>query len=350
MKQAMQQIKKHKILCMALCLFALISFLPSCSKYQDPHTETGFYFDTVIQITLYGNDKRYMDECFELCDKYEKLFSTEISDSDVSKINSSAGTGLPVVVNPDTFDLIEKSITYSELSKGKFDITIGKLTKTWNFDLALKSPEKYTLPSQEKIDTARISTGYENLVLNRDDFSVYIRKPGVSIDLGGTAKGYIADKLKEYLSSVNVKKGMINLGGNVLLLGSKPYSSNYNIGIKKPFSQNEEIIAAINTSDKSIVTSGIYERSFTIDEKFYHHILDTDTGYPVQNEILSVTIISDKSMDGDALSTSVLILGLTDGLKLIESLEDTEAVIITSDNKLHYSSGLKQDKSLFSLK
>ena len=158
--------------------------------------------------------------------------------------------------------------------------------------------------------------------------------------MGGIAKGYIADKMKDYLNEKGITSGMINLGGNVLTLGDKPDGSNYNIGIQKPFSDDGTAIASVEVSDKTVVSSGVYERYFYVGDNFYHHILNPKTGYPYDNNLLGVTIICPKSVDGDGLSTTCFALGLEDGMKLIESLDDTEAVFITDDYELHTTSGI----------
>ena len=157
------------------------------------------------------------------------------------------------------------------------------------------------------------------------------------LDLGAIAKGYIADKLKEYLVENGVEHALINLGGNILIIGDKPDGSKYNIGIQKPFDQTGQPITSVKVSDTSLVTTGIYERCFEKDDTLYHHILDPATGYPCQNNLYSVTIVTKSSVMADALSTTCFLLGLKDGMELINSLEGVEALFITDDYELHYS-------------
>lgn len=165
----------------------------------------------------------------------------------------------------------------------------------------------------------------------------------MGLDLGAIAKGYIADKMKEFLVSKGVKSATINLGGNVLCIGKKTDNTPFRIGIQKPFADRSETIAILDIEDKSVVSSGIYERYFEKDGTFYHHILNPDTGYPYDNHLVSVTIISDQSMDGDGLSTSCFALGLEKGMELINSLPDVHAVFITDDYQLHYSDHFQED-------
>ena len=165
------------------------------------------------------------------------------------------------------------------------------------------------------------------------------------MDLGFIAKGFIADRLKESLLEKGVESALINLGGNILAVGSKPDGSPFEIGVRKPFDTQNTALTTLSLSDRSLVSSGVYERYFEKDGKRYHHLLDPFTGYPVENGLLGVTILSSSSMEGDALSTTAFVLGPEEGMALIESLPDTEAVFITEDYKLHYSSGLSGKQS-----
>lgn len=327
--------KKFLSLIFALIMMSNIIILTSCSMNKDqPHSKTKFYFDTTVTITLYGSDQKYLSDCFDLCKKYENLLSNTVKGSDVSKINEAAKTNASIRVSKDTLELIKKGVYYGDLTNGKFDITIGNLSDLWDF-----SGDEPSIPSAESIQNALNSINYKNIEINEQ--SVLLKNANSKIDLGGIAKGFIADQIKNYLKSKGVNKGIINLGGNVLLLGSKPDGSNYNIGIQKPFSNDDTSIAIVNTNDKSIVTSGVYERYFYQKDTLYHHILDTKTGYPVNNHLLSVTILSDLSVDGDGLSTSTFTLGLTDGIQFIENIKNVEAVFIDDQEQIHLTSGLE---------
>lgn len=331
----------------ALCLFFILSstlFSGCAGKNAIAKKRTGIYFDTVITITLYGNDEKYFDKCFELCDQYEKMFSTTVSESEIACINQNSKNGIYTTVSDETIELLKLGLKYSELSDGRFDITIGRLTSLWNF--SGQSPEN-CIPSSKELSESIKDIGYDQINITGN--KVLITNPNVSIDLGGIAKGLIADKLKEYLTAHNVKKGIINLGGNVLLIGSKPDGSNFNIGIQKPFATDGKMIAIVNTSDKSIVTSGVYERYFYQDDVLYHHILDVSTGYPVSNDLLSVTVISDNSVDGDGLSTTAFILGLDDGMEMIESIGNVEAVFVDKNNQIFLTSGLGMSDNVISI-
>lgn len=301
-------------------------------------TLTEFYFDTVITITIYDGKTdesftKLIENCFSMCDEYEQIISRTIADSDTSKINTSKGEA--VTVSDTEAELIKHSLYYSELTKGKFDITIAPLSTLWNF-----GNKDTSVPSENSIISALTHIDYNNIIL--DGNTITLKDSSAAIDLGGIAKGYIADKLKSYLLSEGITSALINLGGNVLTIGTKPDGSAFKIGITKPFS-GDDYSAIVNTKDKSVVTSGVYERCFYENDKLYHHILDPDTGYPCDNGLYSVTIISDESIKGDALSTSCLVLGLENGLKLINSQSDVEAIFIDNNYELHLSDDLEMD-------
>lgn len=324
----------------AVGIFFLCLPLSGCGSRQ-PIQQTGFYFDTVISVTLYDPSKtEELNHCFALAQQYEQYFSAKKPDSDVSKINRAAGS--PVRVQKETRELIEKGLFYSRLSAGTFDITVGKLTALWDFHA--ESPK---LPDDAAIADAVAAIDYSNVVVDGNE--VTLTQPDAALDLGGIAKGYIADKMKEYLLSQGITKGLINLGGNVLAIGEKEDGSAYTIGIQKPFDETGDPAAVVSVRDRSVVTSGVYERYFEQDGVRYHHILDVSDGYPCENDLLSVTIICKNSVDGDALSTSCFALGVEKGMELIETLDDTEAVFITSDQKLHTSSGIGTDIPLKTL-
>lgn len=321
-------------------LFIFCQILSGCGNQTTTSTsKSGFYFNTIITVTIYQDvDEDTMDECFALARKYENLFSNTIPESDISRINAANGT--PVAVDDETIALLEKGIAYGELSEGKFDITIGKLSDLWDISTKalLEETDASMIPVKEDIASALATIDYHNIRIERNE--VTLLDPNTKLDLGGIAKGYIADRMKAFLNEKGFTNGFINLGGNFLALGPKENGDAYTVGIQKPFAEDGSAIASIEVTDETVVSSGIYERYFTVDDTLYHHILDTSTGYPYRNNLLGVTIITENSVDGDALSTTCFSLGLEDGMALIESLPDTEAVFITDDYELHTSSGI----------
>ena len=320
-----------KIITILIVFILSVTAVSGCAdqKSQEKVNKTGFLFDTVVTITLYGDNKeQLLEECFNIGAEYEQLLSRTIETSEISQINNA--NGVPVTVSDDTLELLQKGISYCELSGGVFDITIAPASSLWDF-----KTDQPALPDANKLAEAISHVDYRTIHI--DGNQVWLEDPDASIDLGGIAKGFIADKLKEYLISKGETSAIINLGGNIQSIGVKPDGSKYQFGIQYPFKLQGEVIEAVSVEDSSMVSSGIYERYFRIDDTMYHHILDPATGYPVENNLLSVTILSPLSVDGDGLSTTCYALGLEKGMELINRLDGIEAVFITDDYKLHYT-------------
>lgn len=317
-------------------MITIVTGLVSCSVpgSTEPVTKSGTYFDTLISITVY--DRRYSDEvdhCFSMADRFDRLFSMNKKSSDIWRINHAKGQ--PVNVSDDTAKIIRDGLKYSAISDGAFDITIGRLTSVWE-----KAREKKEIPSDELVKEALSTVDYRNVLI--DGNKVTLKNPDAMIDLGGIAKGYIADRMKSYLKKHHVPSALINLGGNVLVIGDKPDGSHYRIGIQEPFASEGTTVTEVAVSDKSVVTSGIYERYFKKNGKIYHHIIDTGTGYPEENGIKSVTVISKKSVDGDALSTVLFVLGSDKGIEKAEKMDGIECAYILSDGSFKMTSGMKK--------
>lgn len=320
--------KRYRTLPILLASVLLLTGCQIIPKEEDQiYTDT--LFDTVVCIEIKEPvDKEVLAGCKKLCRKYDAMFSNKTEDSEISRINNAGGN--PVEVSAETVKLIKKSVYYSDLSNGIFDITIAPVSELWDFHA-----EEPVVPAPETVAGAAGHVDYKNILIK--DNTVQLLDPLARIDVGGIAKGYIADRVKEYLKKEGVRHAVIDLGGNVLTIGSKPDGSDYNIGIQKPFDATGTPITSVRISDKSIVTSGIYQRYFEVDGKKYHHILDPRTGYPCENNLYSVTIITDSSLTADALSTTCFLLGYDKGMRLISQLDNVDGIFITNDNKIHYS-------------
>lgn len=308
----------------SLCLFPLTG----CQKNAVETTRTGFYLNTVVSITLYdrsGEDPLF-DEAMSLIGEYDSLLSKTAEGSDIYRINHAKGS--PVEVDARTAELLSIALSYASLSDGLVDPTIGTLSDLWSFG----DTNEGIVPSREDIEEALSHIDYTKVKLSGN--TVTLLDPKARLDLGFIAKGYIADKLKEFLTKNGVENGIINLGGNVLTIGTKPDGSDYHIGVQKPFAETGTALTTLTVRDRSLVSSGNYERYFEKDGTLYHHILSTRDGYPVNSGLNGVTIISENSVDGDALSTLCFILGYEKGRKLIDSLPDTEAVFISDADEL----------------
>jgi len=291
---------------------------------------------TIINIKAYGkNADKAVQASVDKISDIENKMSLNISTSEINKINKNAGIA-PVKVSKNTFDVVKASLIYSEKTKGSFDITVEPLVSLWGI-----GTDKARIPSKDEISNALSLINYKDVVINEKESTIMLKRKGQAIDLGAIAKGYTADELKKVLLNYNVSSAFLNLGGNVYVLGNKPDKTPWKIGVQNPLEPRGDYLGIVSVSDKSVVTSGNYERFFERNGKRYHHIFDTKTGYPAEKGLISVSIISDKSIDGDALSTSVYTLGLDEGKKLIESLKDVEAVFVTNDKKVYTTSGLK---------
>ncbi|MBS4959799.1 MAG: FAD:protein FMN transferase [Clostridiales bacterium] len=324
-----------KLLFSILAIFMII-LSNGCSKKTEPVSSTSFLLNTVSTITIYQSDgpiepSVLISQCFSLCREYEKQLSRTVAGSDVSKINTADGKA--VQIKKSTADVIQRSLDFYHLSQGYFDITIAPLSSLWDFQ-----GEQPHVPTDIEIQKA-ISHINANVIQLSGD-TVQLSDPEAAIDLGGIAKGYIADQAADFLKTNGVTSAIINLGGNIVTIGGLDESTPFQIGIQKPFDQQNAVIGSLFVSDKSVVTSGVYQRYFEENGKIYHHIIDPKTGYPKENNLLSVTIISDLSTDGDGLSTSCFLLGLEKGMELINSLENIEAIFIDQDYQLHFSDGI----------
>ena len=354
---------------LALLIIALIIPQSACkSNGQNAASnqgisKTGFFLDTVCSITIYGladqdgkladmTDEELEKECyliitdaFKLCSEYENMLSKTIETSDIARINNAEGKA--VTVSDETIEVLKKGLEFGRLSGGAFDITIGKATDLWNFhDNAETGHEGGIVPSEEALKEAIRHVNYENIKIEGNGVS--LTDPETEINLGGIAKGYIADKAAEYLEERGVVSAIVDLGGNIVAIGGKTsqiaasgdtQETDFKIGIKDPLSSSGGLLELIPCKNKTVVTSGTYERYFEKDGVKYHHILDVNTGYPVDTDVLSVTIIADrgKSADCDGLSTTCLALGMEKGMELVKSLEGFEALFVDTNGKVEVS-------------
>lgn len=378
----------YRLVSMQLIGILIISLFTGCAKETSSLTTSGFAFNTTYTITVYqGGTQKTLDTCVSKCADYEQVFSRTSKNSELYQINQIEALYLTVVeqamdlkdsftkkrsytkeqcesivkqieqkktkenmvkysIRQDgsiTFEIsalleriVKKGLEYSKKSDGRFDIAIEPVSSLWDFTV-----KKPTVPDEQKIEKALAYVDYQKIAL--DDQKLTFQMPGMGIDLGGIAKGFIADELKAYLEKKGVKSAVIDLGGNVLCIGKKDPKTPFHIGIQQPFADRNETIAAVSVDGLSIVSSGIYERYFkTEDGTLYHHILNPKTGYSYDNDLMAVTILSKKSVDGDGLSTSCFAMGKKEGLAFINNIDGVEAVFITKDEKMHYSKGFSK--------
>ncbi len=315
----------------ALLLALVIALsLTGCSAEQtEKQSAVGFYLDTVIMLTAYVDDAQVLNDALVECGRYERMLSRTIEGSDVWRINHAEGQ--PVEVSDEAIEILQAARQVSELSGGAFDVSIAPVSTMWDFTSGAA-----VLPDAGAIAEAATKIDYSRIEIDGNRVTL---PEGMMIDLGGIAKGYIADAVKGYLADRGVKSAVLSFGGNVVTIGLKPDGSSWKVGIQDIDKPTGEYMLVAQNFGGSTVTSGIYERGFELDGKYYHHILDTKTGWPVENELASVTIFSDSSMWGDALATAAFALGTEQGTALIEGLEGIEAVFIARDRSVSATSG-----------
>lgn len=340
--------KSFKILTI-LFLLSLFIAITGCdnSKFSsdstieptiEPVSKSFYVFDTIVQVKVY--DGTVSDQNFEdiqgILDTIEIQMNRSNDKSEIADVNRNAGVK-PVQVSEDTFFVVSKALEYSDRSGGRFDLAIGPLVSLWNI-----GHEGAKVPPMDKITEAMKLCNYKNVELDSDTREIYLTEKGMDLDLGSIAKGFAADNIVEYLQERGFKSAIVDLGGNVFAMGKKPGDQLWTIGIQDPDESRGNPIGNIHVDNMTVVTSGVYERYFVENGKHYHHILDPQTGFPVDNNINSVTILTDKSVDADGLSTTVFALGLEKGMEFIENTEHADALFITTDKKIYASSGIQE--------
>lgn len=299
-------------------LLVLILFCTGCGQQKPEYISiTDYKLNTVVYVALYAPQKEeLLDTCMELCGQYERIFSRTLPESELYQLNEKK----EMDVSDDLLTLIRMGVEYGEMTDGLFDITVAPLAALWDF-----TGEAPKVPSQEAVSKALQTVNYRNI---RIDGSHVVLQNNASIDLGALAKGYIADRLKEYLVSEGVTSAIINLGGNVLCIGEKPDHSAFEIAIQKPFAERNEALESTSVIDQTVVSSGIYERGFEEDGVWYHHILNPFTGYPNTTDLTGVTVQCSRSVDGDALSTISMSLGSEKAEEFLKQYPDVKAWLV----------------------
>ena len=304
---------------------------PAAAATPDPSVKTtgvGFYFDTVVTVTLYGAEEGVLDDLWALCSRYENLLSKTIPTSDVSRINDA--NGQPVQVDPETWEILRRAKDISAMTDGAFSVTIAPISAMWDFTGGTNRmpTDEARIAALPLVDDQKITLGEGNTVT---------LPAGMMIDLGGIAKGYIADAAAEMLKD-RVYGAALSFGGNVYVLGNKPDGSVFRVGLQDPTQMTGVYMAVVGTKDNSIVTSGTYERFFEVDGVRYHHILDPRTGLSSTSDLSSATFIMTSSMDADALATACIVMGSEWSLNFAKQ-HDLDVVFITTDGKVLVTEG-----------
>ena len=345
-------------------LFSWILFFSACgASVRYPGPESEYVLGTICTVNLYdqGNAALY-SRIFARLGELEDIFSANREDTDLGRINQNAGLE-PVKVRPELIEVLSIALEYAQESNGYFDPTVGPLVKLWGI-----GTENARVPAEAEIRDILELIDYREVEINREAGTVFLGKPGMALDLGGIAKGYAADEIKRSLEREGVERAIIDLGGNIFAMGEKKAGRNlfsaiketiagsrsktdeedtfWRIGIQDPREGRGNYIGIVKVKNKTVVTSGIYERYFEEGEKHYHHIFSTMDGFPVDNGIVSVTIVSESSIDADALSTAVFTLGRERGCDFINSVHGAGGIFVFDDMTVRLTEGLEKDFTL----
>ncbi|MGX1929591.1 FAD:protein FMN transferase [Flagellimonas sp. 2504JD4-2] len=292
-----------------------------------------------ITVVAPNEDIGYIniDEAASEIERIEKIISSWDENSETSLINRNAGIK-PVKVSPELFGLIERAKKISEITDGAFDISYASMDNIWKFDGSMKG-----MPSEGEIKSSIAKIGHEKILLNAEEQTVYLTKPGMRIGFGAIGKGYAADRAKELMVSKQVKAGIINASGDLTTWGTKVTGEKWLVGIANPLSK-EKVFSWLPVVESSVATSGNYEKYIIINDKKYSHIIDPRTGYPTSG-INSVSVFAKNAELCDAMATAVFTMGRDSGIHLINQIDGVEVVVVDADNKIHKSSGIVFEKN-----
>ncbi len=305
-------------------------------NYQRTLKLMGSRFDLTVVANDSATANTYMDLAVEEITRIEKLISSWDPNSRTSEINKNAGVK-PVKVESELYELIKRAIGISKLTDGAFDISYASMDRIWKFDGSMK-----TMPSEEEIKSSVAKVGFQNIVLDPVEQTVFLKLPGMKIGFGAIGKGYAADKAKQLLMDKGVPAGIINASGDMNTWGKQPDGESWKVAITNPMNKNK-VFALLPITDGAVVTSGDYERYVTFNGKRYAHIIDPRTGYP-STGIISVTVFAPKAELADALATSVFVMGKEIGLDRINQLPKVECIIIDEKGNISKSENIEIDK------
>lgn len=322
-----------------LIAISLVFFTVACTA-QQPYKRTLKLMGSRFDITVVANDSieanKHIDTAVAEITRIEKLISSWDVNSQTSAINRNAGIK-PVKVDTELFQLIERAIGISKLTDGAFDISYASMDRIWKYDGSMTE-----MPSEEEITASVSKVGYENIVLDKENSTVFLKLEGMKIGFGAIGKGYAADKAKNLLISKGVPSGIINASGDMNTWGKQPNGKQWKVAITNPMDKNK-VFALLPITNGAVVTSGNYEKYVNFNGKRYTHIIDPRTGYP-SSGIISVTIFAPKAELADALATSVFVMGKEAGLDRINQLPKIECIIIDDKGNITKSKNIEIDK------
>lgn len=307
---------------------------------DQPYERTEFLLGTVANMKVYNEGKEEaMDKAFERVADLDNRFAMQNPESEISEVNRQAGIA-PVEVTDEVFYVMEIALEYAELSNGDFDPTVGVITSLWNI-----GQEDAAVPDQDELEAALELVDYNLVELDEENQTIFLQEEGMILDLGAIAKGYITDEAARILVEEGVNTAIVDLGGDIVVVGNSTRGEDqpWSVGIQNPYGGRGEILGLVPVSDKAIVTSGIYERTFEENGEHYHHLIDTETGFPIVNNISGLSIIADDATNADALANIAFSLGVEDGLEYFNTLDAVEVIYITNDSKVYASDGVHDE-------
>lgn len=315
------------------CLFLLL--MSGCGFDSKSYQQDFFSMDTYMSISVYGkNAKDAADACISEIQRLDQLLDKNDSESDIYRLNHAQGAAISL--NSETWELLSLAYTYAQQTGGTFDPTINAISELWGI-----GSDQERVPSAEELSNALKQVGYRKLLLSDGKAQL---TDGATIDLGGIAKGYAADRAITILKQYGIERAVLSLGGNVYVLGNAQNGQPWKVGIQDP-DHSQEIVATLSLSNCSAVTSGDYERYFEQNGVRYHHLLDPQTGYPSDQGIRSVTVLCESSTQADAYSTALFVMGSEKGLSFCQE-QGIDAVFVLADGSIRYTEGLKDSLSI----
>lgn len=293
-----------------------------------------FEITVVAKDSIEGN--QFAEMAVNEVKRIENLISDWIPTTQISQVNQNAGVK-PIKVDDEVYELVERALKVSKLTNGAFDISYASMDKIWKFDGSMKA-----MPTDEAIKKSVAKVGFQNIVLDENEKTIFLKKDGMKLGLGGIGQGYIADKIKALLLSKGCSSGLVNVSGDINTWGKQLDGKPWTVGIVNPMNKNK-VFATFPLEDSAVETSGSYEKFVTFNNIRYSHIIDPRTGYPAQG-VVSVSVFAKQTEIADALATGIFVLGVDVGLDLVNQLKGIECIIVDDKGKIHSSKGINSIK------
>ena len=319
-----------KLLILLLLATQTLSFGQQIFKKKQSLLGSPFEITVVAKDSVQGN--LFSDLAIAEVKRIENLISDWIPTSQISKVNQNAGIS-PVKVDKEVFDLVERATKISKLTSGAFDISYASMDRIWKFDGSMKE-----MPTPEEIRKSVEKVGYQNIILNPKDTTIFLKNKGMKLGLGGIGQGYIADKIKVLLQEKGCNSGLVNVSGDINTWGKQPNGNLWTVGIVNPMNKNK-VFATFPLDDSAVETSGSYEKYVTFNGKRYSHIIDPRTGYPATG-IISVSVFAKQTELADALATGIFVMGVEVGLDLVNQLKGIGCIIVDDKGGIHVSKNI----------